>query len=57
MSEETYSKLPFKSPAGLRKVCLRNAETGREMSATGGVKVEFRIGTSVGVDSLHCTNS
>ncbi len=47
MSEETYSKLPVKSPAGLKKVCLRNAETGREMSATGGVKVEFRIGTKV----------
>ncbi|ROJ62565.1 hypothetical protein DPX16_21551 [Anabarilius grahami] len=47
MSEETYSKLPTKSSSGLKNVCLRNAETGREMSAKGGVKVEFRIGTKV----------
>ncbi|KAG1941073.1 interleukin-1 receptor accessory protein-like 1-A [Pimephales promelas] len=47
MSEETYSKLPAKSPSGLKNVCLRNAETGREMSATGGVAVEFRIGSKV----------
>lgn len=60
MSEETYNKLPVKSHAGLRNVCLRNAETGREMSATGcgvsqsGVQNWHK---SVGMDSLHCTNS
>ncbi|ROL48344.1 hypothetical protein DPX16_21830 [Anabarilius grahami] len=46
-AEETYSKLPTKSSSGLKNVCLRNAETGREMSAKGGVKVEFRISTKV----------
>ncbi|KAI7809323.1 hypothetical protein IRJ41_005269 [Triplophysa rosa] len=47
MSEETYSKLPVKSASGLKNVHLRNAETGREMIATGGVKVEFKIGTKI----------
>ncbi|KAL7883159.1 hypothetical protein SRHO_G00008170 [Serrasalmus rhombeus] len=45
MSEETFNTLLVKNHTSLKKVSLRNAETGKEMIATGGVMVEFKIGT------------
>ncbi|KAL7854522.1 hypothetical protein SRHO_G00167120 [Serrasalmus rhombeus] len=45
MSEETFNTLPVKNHTSLKKVSLRSAETGKEMIATDGVTVEFKIGT------------
>ncbi|KAJ8351744.1 hypothetical protein SKAU_G00232200 [Synaphobranchus kaupii] len=43
MSEETYKLLPDMTLTSPKRVCLRNAETGKEIMAMGGVPVQFQF--------------
>ncbi len=57
MSEETYSKLPAKSPARLKKVSPKCRDWKRDVSNRWSESGIQNWHKKVGMDSLHCTNS
>lgn len=45
ISETLYQQFPSNKQTALTQTCLHNAESGKDMSTKGGLKVKFQIGT------------
>jgi len=45
ITETLYQQFPSSKQKALTQTCLHNAEAGKDMSAKGGLKVQFQIST------------